>query len=646
MSPYVRRAAPWPARLVTVVLVVLALLLLGPAPYASAHAYLASSNPADGTVLDKAPTELRLGFSESVERSATQVDIVDGTGHHYVTRYIHQATASSATTESPMVLLVGLPALPRSTYRVTWETLSIDDLHRTSGVLVFGVQQAVAAPTLHEPRPAFDESGLRWLVFLGLAIALGGSLLSTLVRRRVPAHADLARRSEQLAVSGAVAAAVLGIGLLLLQVQGSGDPISRLLSGTYGHRWSVREAGLLLLVGATGARLVTGPRATVVVRRHAFALLALAALVSGVGTALLGHSASGTHVSPTRVAADALHLLAAGTWSGTVLVAAVVLLPVLRTGGPRAAAARATLRVFGWPAATCVAIMVVTGVYLASSVVGSVDAALVTVYGRVLLAKVAVTVVAGLLGLSTTVALRRGSVARRTNRVRARLPFEVLALLAALGLAAVLTSAQPATEPLLVTAPAPRTVPVVDRQVADLQETVAVRPNRPGANVVLVGVFDTRRPSPGLVTAVVVRVVDDGGRRSAPVAAELIDDGQWSAAVDLAAPGAVRIEVVARRAGLPEAKGHYRWVVQAPPRQTLPALVSTAPVAMPLRTLAGGLAALLLVVAAALIVVRRRRRRAPPRRRAASPAEHASHAASSAEASSEQSLSGPLTPVG
>ena len=57
----------------------MALLWLG-APAAHAHTFLVGSNPADGQVLDAAPSVLRLDFSESVVLGATQVTITDGHG--------------------------------------------------------------------------------------------------------------------------------------------------------------------------------------------------------------------------------------------------------------------------------------------------------------------------------------------------------------------------------------------------------------------------------------------------------------------------------------------------------------------------------------------------------------------------------------
>ena len=54
-----------PSALLAMLLAALLLVLLTPAR-GSAHAYLESSNPADGATLDAGPGDLRLGFSEHV----------------------------------------------------------------------------------------------------------------------------------------------------------------------------------------------------------------------------------------------------------------------------------------------------------------------------------------------------------------------------------------------------------------------------------------------------------------------------------------------------------------------------------------------------------------------------------------------------
>jgi copper transport protein len=181
----------------------------------------------------------------------------------------------------------------------------------------------------------------------------------------------------------------------------------------------------------------------------------------------------------------------------------------------------------------------------------------------------------------------------------------------------VLTSGQPAREPQLVSSTAGHTVPVLDGAAADLQETLAVQPNLPGANVLLVGVFDTRRPSPGVVRGVQVAIVGADGAQSVPLELTPLADGRWSAPASLTASGAALVRVTVHRQGLPDASSSYRWVVGGSPSLTRPAVLSTAPIANTLRVAAGGLA-VLIAVPAGFVVVRRRRSR---RGRAAVPSE-------------------------
>ena len=145
---------------------------------------------------------------------------------------------------------------------------------------------------------------------------------------------------------------------------------------------------------------------------------------------------------------------------------------------------------------------------------------------------------------------------------------EAAVAVAILGLAGVLTSAQPAMEPQFIRAPSAATVPVVDRQVADLQESLAIRPNRPGRNVALVAVLDTRRPALSPVSAVDVTFMGSDGRRVS-VPAERLAAGQWSAPAELGA-GRTQVSITVHRAGLVDAVGSYEWNVAGSSAATRP----------------------------------------------------------------------------
>jgi copper transport protein len=577
-------------RAIAVLAMAVGLIVVLPSTPASAHAFLTDSNPADGALLAVAPNTLRLQFSESVVIAATKIDIVDSGGHHYrptSLRLVHAGSGDS--TEEPAQVVGDLPALARSAYRVSWETLSSDDLHRTSGLLVFGVNEQVTAAPFHEPTPRPEEAALRWLLLLCLAGALGGALAVSLYRRVDGDGTTVAAgRARRISIVGAALGIVVAAGLLVDQMVSSGSPAERLLASSYGARWALREVGFIALLVATWlgrpGRRPRRPRAALPL------LFGVGAACVCLGSALLGHAAAGLNLALTRVLADAAHLGAAATWSGLLIVALLVIVPQVRRGGADAVSARAVLRGFGLPAAGCVGVLVVTGVYLSSGVVGSVDAALLTFYGRTLIIKVAVFGAAAAFGLINTRRLH-ASVPRPTPR-RTVVAEGVLAVVI-LGLAAALISGQPAREPQFVAAPVVATVPVVDTQVADLQESLAIRPNQPGPNVVLVDVFDTRRPAPAPIRRVLVSIVGLDGRGSAEVAADRLSDGRWSVATGLDAPGRTRVRVTVQRAGLPDATHLYRWTVAGGSARTRPATVSTAPLGGLLKTLALAFAVLL-----------------------------------------------------
>ena len=600
-----------------VVVATAGMLLAGsPMVHADAHAFLTDSNPADGAVLTAAPAQLRMGFSESVVVSAVHIDIVDADGTHHMPTAIRLANAEpGGSTEDPVEVVATLPTLPPSAYRVSWQTLSSDDLHRASGVLVFGVGRPVTAAGATETSPRADEAALRWLLFVSLSVSLGGLLCVRLLRRQdIPVGVVV--RCARLAAGGALLGAISAGALLADLYVRSGTSVTTLLRGSYGERWLLREIGFALLFAAAITALHMS-----VPRFVRLTVIAAGTACACLGSALLGHAGAGTGVAITRVAADAAHATAAATWAGALLVFVVLGLAVLPGGTVPASVVRAVLRSFGRPAAVCVGVLMITGVYLLSGVVGSVDAVLLTTYGRILLVKLAVVGVVGLLALTNHRRVR-GPRARGVGRTVA---LESVLVVMILGLTALLTSGQPALEPQFVAVHQPATVPVVDTSVGDLQEALAIQPNRPGRNIAIVDVFDTRRPAPGPVRGVLVTVAGLDRSLSAPVSADRLADGRWSVATYLAAPGSTSVEVTVQRLGLADTTHIYRWTVGGVGAVTRPSMVSTTPIGPALRYLALALMAMLVITAAGFLLARRTRPKlspatiAPPEQTGATP---------------------------
>ncbi len=216
----------------------------------------------------------------------------------------------------------------------------------------------------------------------------------------------------------------------------AGKTIGLILGNTvFGQLFAVR-AGLLL---ALGAALVVLSRARNDSRRLRLRCVALVLAAAYLGSlAGAGHAVAGDEDGNfTRIAADVVHLLAAGAWLGA-LPALVFMLGHARM--PQAAAG--ALRRFSTLGVICVGSLILSGVINSWYEVGTFPALIGTDYGRLLVAKL--VLFAAMLGFATVnrglslqLATKVDSAALR--RVRRNALFEVafgvavIAIVAALG---------------------------------------------------------------------------------------------------------------------------------------------------------------------------------------------------------------------
>jgi putative copper resistance protein D len=225
---------------------------------------------------------------------------------------------------------------------------------------------------------------VRWIGFVALAGLIGGFVVDLIVlSSAVPAHAGLRRRLHGVRLIATVALVLAGGGELWLRAATmSGSPgaalsaIPAVLTRThFGGVWIARLAGLLvllLLAGAPGR----APRTL-----GASIALGLALTVS-----LTGHADDWGDLSPTA-AIDWIHVVAATTWTGGLLVlAGVVLRGAARAGADQLAD---VMRRFSRLAAWCLLAVVLTGAYRVWIEVPTVAALWGTTYGRLLAVKLA-----------------------------------------------------------------------------------------------------------------------------------------------------------------------------------------------------------------------------------------------------------------
>lgn len=135
------KSVKWAVRIL-VGLVVLGMAVAGMSAIAGAHDYLISTSPADGEVLDVAPTEIRLEFSAELQDVAPRIQITkDG-----AVLVEDDLTLDGQFAYYPVELGPG-------EYGVEWTVVSSDG-HRIEGTFAFTVTAAAAPEPAPQPEPA------------------------------------------------------------------------------------------------------------------------------------------------------------------------------------------------------------------------------------------------------------------------------------------------------------------------------------------------------------------------------------------------------------------------------------------------------------------------------------------------------------
>ena len=515
--------------------------LVSSGPAALAHAGLEGSEPADGATLADPPERITLRFTESLRLELSSFSIMSLDGKPVRPTTIRQAGSQGN------IVMIELPSLDNDVYSVSWKVLSATDTHVTTGTLLFGVgekvSRSVATKGLVEQPIDPIGVGLRWLDIIAIATTIGSLLVAPWIlfrgkERSADLRRDATRRALRLATVSSAAALIVGLCLLVWQtgqirstLPGKGSHWASaaamlLFHGRWAFLWWARQGILLALLLLTMRLGTFGRRgAPAAAWVGSGLLLATLAILRASG----GHAASLPSGIQIAVLVDAVHFLAAGVWIGGLVSLSVATFPCFRARGGRELFVE-TWKRFGAIAAVSFGVLAASGLYEAGRQVASPDAALRTTYGVALIDKVIVGLVVGAIGLANW-AILRPDVKRWLHRIlrrpepsstgdasalgglRKRIAVEAsLGIIGLFLLAALMGSSAPARGPAFRHRGSAPSSSVV--QVNDLLVKLSVKPNVPGKNLLSIAPVSTRRPSPGVVTAVKVEVIGaDGGTR-------------------------------------------------------------------------------------------------------------------------------------
>jgi copper transport protein len=366
------------------------------------HDRLVRSVPAQDETLHAVPSVLRLTFSREVTLEAARVHLEGPAG----TMALRPLTLE---TDSPAILLASVDGRwEAGIHSVAWQILGADG-HPVNGEFTFVVAEDAAglAPPDEAERPpvtvddvdASDalpsfgpESTLyvavRWLWFASLIGVLGvitfrlavlGRIPSTEpgIARALPAAAALAARIGIVCSAIALLAAFLR---LVAQRVAVGIEAGILINATtWGRGWLLHVgAASLALIGFAIARRD---------RRQGWLLAIPAAVALAFAPALSGHAVA-TEPVALNVLADAVHVIGAGGWLGTLLLVMFAgIATAYRAGEDRDRIIAALVRAFSPLALVFAGIVAATGVFSAWQHLGSLGALFSSDYGQALLWK-------------------------------------------------------------------------------------------------------------------------------------------------------------------------------------------------------------------------------------------------------------------
>jgi copper transport protein len=370
-----------------------------------AHTTVEWTRPAADTTLAAGPAEVRLRFAAPVEPALTVLTLLRGDGHVAAGGRVAEGSGGRE-----YVLELPAPLEPGS-YRVTWRTVGADG-HVLQGSWAFAVAapegeaEPLPPPPAAEPPPEPVEPvervvepvgvAVRWVWFASLlgmigAVSFRFGVLGRLEREEP--HREVAARAEHATWLIAFVAAAFSTFALLgrLWVQADAlapgaawetETLRLLLTRTgWGIAWTLQAtATFAFFVGLVVARAPYG-------RSAGWMGAGVGAILLSTVPALTGHATTVGDWAGGAILADALHVLGAGVWLGTLLAILAVGIPAALSSPAAGSAVTSMVGAFSPLALAGAGLVGVTGVASALFQLGAPADLWATAYGRTLLLK-------------------------------------------------------------------------------------------------------------------------------------------------------------------------------------------------------------------------------------------------------------------
>lgn len=408
------------------VFAIITVMIVSGIPQSFAHPVIVNSSPKAFESLPVSPGEVNIFFSETIELGYSTITVLGSDGGKVNindARNVGGDPASIATTLQPN--------LPEGVYTVTARVLSAVDGHVVEETFTFGV--GVSSPSQdtgsQQQRQILspEESTSRFPGMVGQVIIVGaafGMLWLWKPIARVPWLSDTIAETKvainknmlKLVIIGIALVIASGIAMIVVQAVSINAGITEVISTKFGNVWLSRMLqssilmGIAIVIYRKAAKSKTSPSMS---EMFAILILGLAVLVT---SSLIAHAAATEQIAP--VILDFFHNAAASIWIGGVILLGFVAMPkVLAIADERARSAAISILIprFSVIVVIILGISVITGPVLLFMLESDLSLTLASVYGQILVIKLALAGVMVAMGAYSQFAVQRKSVAVMTS---------------------------------------------------------------------------------------------------------------------------------------------------------------------------------------------------------------------------------------
>jgi len=371
-------------------------------PLVSAHPFTEETIPSLASNAPTGTSEVIVFFSEPVDINFSEIKVIDSNGNQIDNKDTNYY-------EDELSLIVTTPPLEDGVYTVTTKVLSKIDGHLVPSAFLFAVGNVVIDPSLLELENTSElvflpEAGARFPGIVGQTIVLGVVIASLIIwgtQNKQSIREELEKienihHGKFMSITGIGLGLVFISDILMIVVQTIRLETSPLdaIQTDFGNIWAIRMAITIILLGIWFGL----DRKKILSKRNQIPLL-IASLALIATSSLIGHGAASGE-TPALIL-DYIHNLVAAVWIGGIFYFVFTLLPTFSQlkESNREKMSLVLIPRFSIAFIIAIGIVIITGPTLMWFLESDVGLITESVYGQLIIIKIAIaTIMVGLGG--------------------------------------------------------------------------------------------------------------------------------------------------------------------------------------------------------------------------------------------------------